>query len=306
MAAGFRRLVANMKSDADLSTIADLLEGGRIEEALIETLRRTPALGTLYSQAFMAAAKDTAEFLNRNLEFLIVNFDQTNPFAVQVMRENQLRMVQQYTQAQARATREALLEGIRRGANPIEQARNFRNSIGLTEHQVKAVNNYERLLSEGDRQVFNRALRDKRFDSAVHRAIEEGRPLTRTQINRMVDRYRQRFIDFRANTIARTESLASVHQGSMNMYQQAIEAGLDPNGLSNEWNTALDERVRGSHSTMHGQVVKFGEVFVSGEGNTTLMPGGFGVASEDIQCRCAVGTRITEVAPVPGLTVEFL
>jgi len=305
-ASGFSLLVRDIKSDIDLAHIADLLERGRFEEALTETLRRAPGLGGLYTEAFVAAAKDTAEFLNKNLEFLVVHFDQTNPFAMQLARENQLRLVREFTQAQARATREAILEGIRTGANPAQQARNFKDSIGLTEHQVKAVNNYKRLLSEGDKAIFDRALRDKRFDSTVRRAIEQNKPLTRTQIDRMVDRYRERFIDFRATTIARTEALGSVHAGNLAMYEQAIAAGLDPAGLSTEWNTALDERVRGTHSSMHGQVVQFGERFTSGKGNTTLIPGGFGVAEEDIQCRCAVGTRIKELAPVPGLSVEFL
>lgn len=305
-ASGFSLLVRDIKSSLDLETIADLLETGRFEEALTEALRRAPALGGLYTDAFIAAAKDTAEFLNRNLEFLVVSFDQTNPFAMQVARENQLRLVREFTQSQVRATREAILEGIRTGANPIQQARNFKDSIGLTEHQVKAVNNYKRLLSEGDKAVFDRALRDKRFDSVIRRAIEEGKPLTRTQINRMVDRYRERFIDFRARTIARTEALGSVHSGNLAMYEQAIAAGLDPNSLSEEWETALDERVRGSHSSMHGQIVNFGERFVSGRGNTTLHPGGFGIPEEDIQCRCAVGTRIKEIAPVQGLEVQFL
>lgn len=305
-ASGFSLLVRDIKSDIDLGVIADLLERGRFEEALTESLQRAPALGGLYTDAFIAAAKDTAEFLNRNLEFLVVSFDQTNPFAVQVMRENQLRLVREFTQAQARATREAILEGIRTGANPIQQARNFRDSIGLTEHQVKAVNNYKRLLSEGDKAVFDRVLRDKRFDSVIRQAIEEGKPLTRTQIQRMVDRYRERFIDFRARTIARTEALGSVHSGNLAMYEQAIADGLDPANLSTEWNTALDERVRGSHSSMHGQLVDFGVRFTSGKGNTTLHPGGFGVAEEDIQCRCAVGTRIKEIASVEGLTVQFL
>ncbi len=306
IASGFSLLVRDIKNDIDLGTISDLLERGRFEEALTEALRRAPGLGGLYTEAFIAAAKDTAEFLNKHLEFLIVDFDQTNPFAMQIARDNQLRLVREFTQAQARATREAIVEGIRTGANPIQQAKNFRDSIGLTEHQVRAVNNYKRLLSEGDKAVFDRALRDKRFDSVVRRAIEDGKPLTRTQIDRMVSRYRERFIDFRARTIARTEALGSVHSGNLAMYEQAIAAGLDPASLSEEWNTALDERVRGSHSSMHRQIINFGEMFVSGRGNITRHPGGFGVAEEDIQCRCAVGTRIRELAPVPGLSVEFL
>ena len=47
-----------------------------------------------------------------------------------------------------------------------------------------------------------------------------------------------------------------------------------------------------SHVTMHNQERMFGEPFTSGGGNQTFDPGTFGVAEEDIQCRCVVSTRI--------------
>ena len=148
-AAGFQVLIADIREALDLQVIEDLIARGRLEEALTEALRRAPRLGNLYIDSFVAAAKDTASFLNRTLEQIIIDFDQTNPFAVQIARENQLRLVREFTQAQQRATRQALLEGIQAGNNPRALARAFRDSIGLTENQVKSVNNYKRLLEEG-------------------------------------------------------------------------------------------------------------------------------------------------------------
>jgi len=306
-AAGFQVLVAQIKGSLDLKTIADLLARGNLEAAFTEALRRAPALGNLYLNSFVAAAQDTAGFLNQNLANIIVDFDITNQAAVTIMREEKLRLIREFSQGQRAATREALTEGIRTGANPIQQARNFRDSIGLTEKQVKAVNNYKRLLEEGDKAVFDRALRDKRFDSSVRRAFEEGKPLTKNQVDKMVRRYRERYIKFRSETIARTESLRSVHQGNHNMYQQAIDGGeLDQNNLENEWNTARDPSVRDTHEKMHGQTRRFNEFFNSPSGAQTLMPGGFGVAEEDINCRCAVGTRITQITAPAGIQVEIL
>ena len=306
-AAGFQLLVKQIKEAADLTEIANLIEVGRLEEAFSLTLKSTPKLGNLYVDSFMAAANDTAAFLNRNIAGIVIDFDQTNPFAMRVARENQLRLVAQFSETQRRATREALIEGLRTGANPKQQARAFVDSIGLTDRQVRAVNNYRRLLTEGDQAVFDRALRDKRFDSTVRRAFEEGRPLTRTQLDRMTDRYRERFVQHRSRVIARTEALKSIHQGKHSMYQQAIEAGeLDPNNLIQEWNTAADERVRGSHRDMHNQTQPWGELFISGKGNAAPHPGAFGIPEEDIQCRCAVGTRIPEIALSPGASITVL
>ena len=306
-AAGFRLLVKQMKSDMDLDAIADLLARGRLEDALTETLRRAPNMGNLYLNSFVAAAEDTAGFLNKSLQQIVVDFDTTNPFSMRVMREERLRMIREFTAQQRLATREAIIDGIERGLNPIQQARNFRDSIGLTVKQQRAVNNYRRMLSEGDRAVLDRALRDKRFDSTIRNAFDSGQPLTRTQMNRMVDRYRERFVKYRSEVIARTESLRAVHAGKQSMYEQAIESGdLQQDNLTQEWNTARDEAVRGSHSAMHGQKIPFGQRFISGLGNMALHPGAFNVAAEDIQCRCTLGTRITEVTVPSGLEITIL
>tara|TARA_R110000796_G_scaffold41179_2_gene101978 strand:+ start:24242 stop:25234 length:993 start_codon:yes stop_codon:yes gene_type:complete len=305
-AAGFQLLVKQIKRSADLSLIADLLERGRLEDAFSLTLARTPRLGNLYVDSFMTAANDTASFLNKNVAGIVIDFDQTNPFAMQVARENQLRLVREFGDAQRRATREALIDGIRTGANPKQQAKAFVDSIGLTERQVKAVNNYKRLLSEGDKAVFERALRDKRFDSTVRASIESGKPLTSNQIDRMVGRYRERYLQYRSRVIGRTEALKSVHQGKAAMYQQAIENGdLDPNNLTQEWETSLKDNVRDSHVDMHGQIQPWGQMFISGKGNAAPHPGAFGVAEEDIQCVCALGTRIPELKLSPGASVRI-
>ena len=307
MRAAFLEMLGMMKGSIGLADLAALIEQGRLEEAFATMLGASARLGRAYNVQFMDAANDVANQLNRSLGEIIIDFDQTNDFAVRAMKNNRLRLIQGFSHQQREATREALLDGIRRGANPIEQARAFRASIGLNARQVKATNNFRRALEEGDSAALTRTLRDRRFDPSVRRAIESGRPLSQQQIDKMVDRYRQRSINYRANMIARTEALRSVHEGQNAMFEQAIgEGSLDPNNLTHEWNTASDERVRSSHTSMHNQTIRQGQMFVSGKGNQTLHPGGFGVAEEDIHCRCTVGTRITELSVTGGVQVEVL
>lgn len=307
-AAGFQILVGQMKDAVDLNEIAELLQRGRLDEALTEALRRAPRLGTLYMDSYVAAAKDTASFLGRNLEQIVLDFDQTNPFSVRQARDNQLRLVNQFTQQQRRATREALIDGVRRGANPLEQARAFRDSIGLTERQVRAVNNYRRLLTDQSAEALDRALRDRRFDRTVRSAINSGKPLTSSQIENMVGRYHERYIKYRSQVIARTEALRSVHQGKDAMYRQSFEDGtLNPDNVTNEWNTARDDRVRDTHTSIHGQVKPFGEPFITSKGNALRYPTDpEAPAEESIQCRCALGTRITNVTASAGFSVEIV
>lgn len=299
------RLVRNRISLDDLAT---LLEQGRFQEAFDSVRIAASRLNVLWADSFVLAGSDTARWLGANVPDIVIDFDQTNTRAVTAMRNNQLRMVSSYTEQQRVATQQALIDGIQRGANPREQARAFRNSIGLTPHQERWVRNYERALQELDSNALRRELRDRRFDRTVQRAISNGEPLSRQQIDKMVTRYRERALKLRAETIARTESLRSVHEGAQETYRQAIEAGeLQPDQLVRIWNTALDERVRDfsrgaatSHATMHNQERRVDEPFVSGAGNQSLNPGAFGIGMEDINCRCVVSTRILTPAELQG------
>lgn len=283
-----------------LDDLAILLEQGRFDEAFRVVGRAAARLGVTASEVYVNAAQDTAGFMTREIDEVVIAFDQTNTRAVRAMQENQLRLVREFTEQQRRTTQQALVRGIEEGLNPRDQARVFRDSIGLTQRQEQWVDNYRRNLNELDRRALDRALRDRRFDRTVEAAIRDGRPIPQDRIDKMVKRYRERMLKHRSEVIARTEALRSANAGVREMYTQAIEAGeLDPRQMIRIWNTAGDERVRDfsngaqtSHASMHNQERQFGEPFTSGAGNQTLDPGSFGVASEDILCRCVVSARI--------------
>ena len=295
-----------VRSSINLDDLAELLQQARFAEAFEIVGVAAARLGIVYAQQFVAAGIDTGNFLTANVGEIVIGFDQTNVRAVGAMRNNQLRLVTNFTEQQRRATQQTLIEGVREGVNPRQMARRFRQSIGLTESQERWVRNYERALRNLDRNALGRELRDRRFDSTVRRAIDSGEPLSQKQIDKMVRRYRERTLKLRSETIARTEALRSVHEGAAEMYAQAFESGqLLPEQIARDWNTALDERVRDfsrgaqtSHVTMHLQRRSVGIPFTSGAGNQALHPGSFGVGMEDINCRCVVSTRILTLAEV--------
>jgi uncharacterized protein with gpF-like domain len=303
----FLDMIETMGAAVPTSELIGLLQSGRFDEALARTLRSATRLPREATRQFINAANDVARQINRRLGEIIIDFDQTNPFAVRAMRNNQLRLVQGFTTQQRLATRRALIDGQREGLNPREMARRFRQSIGLNARQVQAVSNFRTALQSLDPAALRRELRDARFDRTIINAIKNNQPLTQSQIDKMVDRYSDRQLKYRAEMIARTEALRSVHEGNNAMFQQAFEEGvLDPAQITREWNSAKDDRVRDTHSAMHGQTVGAQEVFTSPSGATTMYPGGFGVGAEDIHCRCAVGTRINSVVPTGGVTGVIL
>jgi hypothetical protein len=285
----FKNAVARVKRSLDLKAIERLLVEGNIDDALAFISTIPAATATAVSISFNRSGEDTAELI-ADVTKTPVEYDNTNPRATEKMRNNRLSMVREFTAEQVSSTRQAIVRGIQRGDNPRVQALAFRDSIGLTAKQEQAVENYRVLLTKNSKQALDRQLRDKRFDSTVNRAIANDEPLSKQQIDRMVDRYRERYITYRSEVIARTESLRAVHEGVDEMYLQAFDEGvLDPNEMEKEWVPARDSRVRDSHRSMRGQKQPEGEAFISGDGNRLMYPGDPSApASDSIQCRCAV------------------
>ncbi len=281
------------KQTLTLELLAELITNGRFEDA-IEAAAAAGAIRLADGSAaiFTLAGSDGSKFLSDILD-VTVGFDQVNERAVDIMRQERLRLIREFSAGQRAATRAALTDGIRRGVNPIEQARNFRGSIGLTVKQQQAVERYRTLLEQGSSEAMSRDLRDRRFDPSLRRAIRNGTPLRTDQIDRMVSRYSERMLTFRANTIARTESLRALHLGNHQAYTQAIEQGvIGADDLRRKWVTAGDERVRGSHASLHGTIRGIQETF-PGFGGPLRFPGDPSApASETINCRCSLSTRI--------------
>ena len=272
---------------------------------VVERVSRAAArrIETALVDAYVESGKATASSFMRGRLGISIDFDQTAQEVVGFVRQLRVDLVREITDQQRAAILEAITDGIQRGINPREVARTFRNTIGLTRKQVLAVNRYRAALEKGSVEALRRQLRDRRFDPTVQRAIASKEPLSREQVDRMVDRYRERFLQFRAETIARTEGLAAVQAGADQMYGQAIaEGAIDADALTTEWNTAKDERVRRSHAFMHGQKRKFGVPFLSGDGNLLRYPGDrFAPASDRVKCRCTRGVRVSLVGVLSGM-----
>lgn len=291
-------MITGVKAGLTLTRLTRFISEGDIDGALRAA---TEGMATWFARSWIPAytrsAEQTALFLQRSLG-IPMSFDIMSLGPVQHLRAHRLRLVTGFSIEQRQATLRALEGAFARGLNPRATARVFRGSIGLTEQQVGWVQNYRRALEEGSSSALNRSLRDRRFDSTVRRAINDGEALSQQQIDRMVGRYTQRTLRYRSEVIARTESLRSTNGGQRDMFQQAIEEGdLRNDQLLREWNTARDERVRDSHSAMHNQEVEgLDTPFISGLGNQLLFPGDPSAPAEDtVQCRCAVGTRLTKI-----------
>ena len=82
--------------------------------------------------------------------------------------------------------------------------------------------------------------------------------------------------------IARTEGHRVQQEATWHCQQRAKRKGAD---VVKQWDSTLDGATRPHHVELDGQVRELEEPFEVA-GHTAMYPGGFGIASEDIHCRC--------------------
>lgn len=127
----------------------------------------------------------------------------------------------------------------------------------------------------------------------IQQEITEGL-LAGESYGKMAKRVRDRLdIDKRkAQLIARTEAGRAQSLGKEASYQQAKQYA----DVVKTWDAALDSRTRSSHQRLDGQNADENGLFYA-SGASAPQPRLFGVAKEDIQCRCAVRMSVNGRQP---------
>lgn len=140
---------------------------------------------------------------------LATAFNLRNAFSEDFIRRRGAAMVEGVT-ARARADiRDAVEAGMVRGVPVRQTARAIRESIGLDPRQRKAVSRL------------------------VDQLTAEGR--TDEEVEAAAAKYGDRLLARRAETIARTETMAASNQGVLDSWRQARSDGLLPGGMLKQW-----------------------------------------------------------------------
>jgi hypothetical protein len=296
----FLAFIAAVKSPTVTAQILAAIEEHGAEGAFGIVESYIGAMSAVVPRVFTDVGAATVEMIGEKIvdNALALHFDPSLPRAAQILRESKLDLVTRFTEAQRDATRQALARAYEEGTGTVGSARAFRDSIGLNGPQEAAVANYRRMLIEGDRNALRRELRDRRYDHSVARSADTGRALKPEQIDRMVEGYRRRTLQQRAETIARTEGVRATSQAALEGADQAAEqAGLQPSELEPIWNPTRDLRTRDWHASMAGQKRNAQGVFIDGHGNRLRYPGDPAAPAETVvNCRCALTFQIRPAA----------
>lgn len=310
VANGFLRMVANLqrgiRASDDFSTIpdhlADVFRGsglGPKERSFEDDLRVVFEAGAeagMYRLRRVRVAKaTTAPPIPATSVTAAMSFTLLNPSAVSFLQGYSFELITGLTAIMRESIRDVLTQAFRDGLPVAAQARLIRQYIGLTPAQIRAVENYRRLLESGDpgalRETMGRALRDARYDRTIERTVTEGARLTRQQINAMVDRYVSRQLKYRAEMIARTETIRAANAGQIEAWRQAQQQGYLATTVRQKWIYTNDERT----CTVCPQIAEMNPVGVP-IGGVFRAPGGAVKQPPDPhpRCRCALGLLFVE------------
>lgn len=286
--------LSRTQSDETLRRVIALLERNDFVGVMDLIDRHTVVLSNVLPNVFIDIGQDEIANIIRQLpdEMSVgVGFNPTDERAALLMQRNRLQFIREFNRKQRDVTRQALVDALRSGLGPVGAARIFRETMGLTTRMWRTVNRYRDLLTSLDPAAVLRDLRDRRFDPTIRRAIERGDPLSAEQIARMVERYRKRMEQWRAEMIARTETTRILALAREEALRQAHrDANIPDSWVRRRWVTNLDGRERRSHHEMNGQVVEgMDSYFTSPRGPKLKYPGDpTAPADEIINCRCYV------------------
>lgn len=228
------------------------------------------------------------------------NFDRFDPVTIAALRATQDALIADLS-LQVRDTIQAVIEhGQMLGMSPAALVDEIESVIGLTANQATAVMNYEAMVRGLNPNALARQLRDLNLDDTISEAIRIGLPLDEATIQHAVSAYEANYLQYRAETIAFTESVRAANFGLDEAYRQAIDRGALPDeAVKKFWKTSLLENVCPvclSIPDMNPEGVGMQENFQSVDGPKKIPP---------IHVRCACSLEyITDLDKVPDDNVQ--
>lgn len=321
----FIQAIANIRSDAQEAAFIAAYERGDIEAAV-----RAIGLGAEYyaplDQALTQASIAGGDWFFDEVKAMaaaqgavvVGRFDARNPRAETWLRRQSSRLIVEIVEDQREAVRQVVTKNMKDGVNaqraavdivgraPAKGQPRKGGIVGLTSQQAGYVSNARAELSDPEimGRYFERTRRDKRFDSIVRKAMKAGKPVSLADIERITQRYSDRLLKLRGETIARTELLNGMHSAQHEGVEQLIEKGqIRADQVTRIWDAAEDGDTRESHRAANNTKAGPDGTWLIG-GHRMKHPGdrSFGApAGEIINCRCRVDVDIDFIAGLgPG------
>jgi hypothetical protein len=246
--AKFLTTIKDYKDSASIKQLEQGLKRGDSVDALLAVFdRERLQIGIDNSNVILRrgieeAAEASSTFLPEKIVSNL-NFNLINEEAVFTMRTAGARLVSDISLSTQRALAEAVASSIESGMHPSRLARQIKSMVGLSQQQVRAVDNYRFGLLNPDEvplsTLTNRKLsaEEKKLTAQVH-----AKPNVKA-IDKLVNGYADRLLAHRANVIARTETIWAANKGQQILWDEGQEQGLISPTAKRQWITTPDDRL---------------------------------------------------------------
>lgn len=264
-----------------------------------------------------AMIQSASTLLPRSTKLGIV-FGMRNPEAEAWMKSQSSRLIVEIVSSTREAVRGVLTNGLAEGRNPVSVAVDLIGKLNRTTNTrsggVIGLNSYltgmlERAKAEIRSEdasalsnFLNRKLRDKRYDRAIRKAIEQGKALPADLQDKLIREFEDSLLQFRSKAISRTEATATLNAARHQAVGQMVSKGaISEQDVTRRWRSAGDDgRTRETHLAMDNQIVQgLQEPFVTPTGYRLMHPGDSSLgapAEEIVNCRCYEEVKIDYVA----------
>lgn len=305
--AAFEDAIRRHAARINLVALADALRRGDIataQEIAAIKPRDVARIGEVLRNAFFAAA-DLAGRGGRGVVGLF-QFDGRRPEALAWAEQNSARLITRLTEESRDAVRETITGGLdlNRSAQSVARdiagrrvgAARVGSIVGLTGPQAASIARARVGLSSGNpaamRDYLKLALRDRKFDRLVRRAIKEGRPISRADLDRMLEAHKVKALAYRGKVIAQAETFKAAAAGRDQAYRQMLEMD-GVTGVTVRWQHNLSAEPRVEHIAMGGTVLPIGQPFVFPDETAMLHPhDDTAPARHVIGCKCIAVYRV--------------
>jgi SPP1 gp7 family putative phage head morphogenesis protein len=201
------------------------------------------------------AGKAAITYMPKKIQ-LAFNFNVLNPTAVKWTQERTGALIVEVSGETKEAVTEVIHRAFIDGMHPRQSARHIKNLVGLTKRQAGAVDNLRR-----------RLMKEGASDEVIAKRTQE---------------YAKRLLAYRAETIARTETLAASNSGTYQSWLQARDEGFLAPNVVRKWIVTPDDRLCPLCQQMTGATAGLEEPFNTPKGpmyHPPLHP----------DCRCTAG-----------------
>jgi len=290
----FIKAVIRYRGTISVSRLTALLEAGDIAGAMamVDASGFAAALSTgedsfslELARAFSAGGAAAFKALPKAVQ-AASSFDMLNPNSVKFLNDYRVPLIREISEETAKSVQAIVLDGFETGRGYTRTAADIKKVVGLTKSQTKVVLNYRKQLETGQVLGFTYPT-DRRIPASDKPAVERrmaGEPMSRQEINDLVNRYHDSMLERRALNIARTEANRASVKGQHALWNNARSEGLLPASVKRKWVITPDERLRPSHRQIPGLNPSgrgLDEDFLTLEGSVFSPP--FGT-----NCRCSI------------------